>query len=296
VKKKLLFLESSWTAIIVFGFLLIPSFNLFVNYFPKYFYNSYFEIFSTKEFSKATSVNPITPDITSAVISTISDGLGPIIAIIAAYLTFIAFWTQYKANNIQINYVRQQRFEDTFFRLLDIHKRNVDSMDIRATKDATRVKATGNECFQWIYKRFKKETGSDKSIINIKNNYDKIQDFYKHDLHHYYRFLYHILKFIKSSEISETDKFKYSSILRATLSAYELEMIFHNGLHEHGTSHFKPLIEYFSFLKNMDESLLFNKDQKKGYHKLAFAPSSQRDNLLIDWLTKNAQYNNNDRN
>lgn len=296
MKKKLLFLESTWIIIIVFGILLIPFFYLSVNYFPKYFYNSYFEFFSTKEFSKSTSDNKITPDITSAIISTISDGIGPIIAIIAAYLTFIAFWTQHKANNIQINYIRQQRFEDTFFRLLDIHKRNVDSMDIRGAKDATKVKATGNECFHWIYKRFKKETGSDKDITNIKKKYNTVQDFYKHDLHHYYRFLYHILKFIKLSEIPEIEKFKYSSILRATLSAYELEMIFHNGLHEHGKSHFKPLIEYFSFLKNMDESLLFNKDQMKDYHKLAFAPSSQRDNLLIDWKTKNPQYNNNDRN
>ncbi|KIO52060.1 putative phage abortive infection protein [Flavobacterium hibernum] len=170
-------------------------------------------------------------------------------------------------------------------------------MDIRGSKDSTKVKATGYECFRWIYKKFKKKVDNEKDITKIKNNYDKIQDFYKHDLHHYYRFLYHILKFIKSAEIPDTEKFKYSSILRATLSAYELEMIFHNGLHSHGSSHFKPLLEYFSFLKNMDKSLLFNQNQMKSYHDVAFAPSSQRENLLKDWKVKNPNYcNPNDTN
>jgi len=165
-------------------------------------------------------------------------------------------------------------------------------MDIRDKTDPTKIKENGCESFKLMYADLKKllKKKADKTIETdiaiINKKYDYLQDHYKHDLHHYFRFLYHMLKFIKQSEISESKKFKYSSILRATLSAYELVLIFYNGLHDNGNTHFKPLIEEFSFLKNIDNSVISNIKQKEEYNDLAFASSKQRELILKEWKTK----------
>lgn len=277
MKKKITHFLASWGFIILIGFFFYIIFRIAIDKIPEWYKDSYHTIQSKNE--------KLTPQTTSYISNTFSAILGPLIAILAAYLTFIAFWIQYRANKIQSNYIKQQRFEDTFFRLLDTHKRNVETMDIRNTSDS-KLRASGNDCFKFMYDKFKTDVKEVTDISAINSEYDKIQDYYKNDLHHYFRFLYHTLKFIKHADISDDDKYKYSSILRATLSPYELHLIFHNGLHYHGNTHFKPLIEYFSFLKNMDRSLLFNENQISQYDDLAFSNSSERKALLKDWIKK----------
>ncbi|HXU25922.1 MAG TPA: putative phage abortive infection protein, partial [Bacteroidia bacterium] len=265
-----------------------------VNFFTKWFANMYYDIFPNIIAQKTVPTqsivsqtgNTIDPAITGQIGDTFGGTLGPVIATLAAFLTFLAFWVQYRANQQQENYIKQQRFEDAFFRLLDHHKKNVDSMDVRETDNPLNVKAVGYECFRSMYLLLEKNIGENKQKENVNNKYDLIQKHFRHDLHHYFRFLYHILKFIKQSDISEEDKFKYTSILRASLSAYEIIFIFCNCLHENGNSHFKPLVEEFSFLKNRDDSLIFNLEQKKEYDDLAFASSSERPKLLKEWKIK----------
>jgi hypothetical protein len=226
------------------------------------------------------------PERTGQIGDTFGGTITPIVGLLAAYLTFLAFWIQYRANEQQKNYISEQRFEDTFFRLLDNHQRMVDSMDIRKSGAASETIASGRECFKNMYLKFKNSVLEKSPTTEINKKYHETQEFYKQDLHHYFRFLYHILKFIKYADINEAQKFKYSSILRATLSAYELAMIFYNGLHEYGKTHFKPLIEEFSFLKNIDDSLIINKEQESDYHPLAFASSEKRAKLIADWKLK----------
>ena len=264
-----------WVIPIVILLVILLFFKPIVCFFPKWFTNTYHNIYPSNNLDTDTSL-PLNPNITGPIGDTFGGTLGPIIAILAAYLTFLAFWIQYRANIQQENYLKQQRFEDTFFRLLDHLKKIVDSMDIRDSNDLTKVKANGCESFKSMYNGLAAMVDKKSDIFLINKNYDLVQNHYKHDLHHYFRFLYHILKFIKQSEISDNQKFKYSSILRATLSAYELVLIFYNGLHDNGKTHFKPLLEEFSFLKNIDDSLIINIDQKGEYDELAFASSNQR--------------------
>lgn len=63
---------------------------------------------------------------------TIGGIIGPFIAIVAAILTFAAFWVQYQANQIQIdNFVQQskdiqiERFESKYFDMIKLHRDNV---------------------------------------------------------------------------------------------------------------------------------------------------------------------------
>lgn len=249
---------------------------------PKWLVKEYFTSFPSDSISsKLPSEIQLTPSVTGTIGDTFGGTLSPIIGIIAAYLTFLAFWIQYRANEQQKRQIKQQGFEDTFFRLLDSHQKIVSSIDIRDSNDVSKINASGHECFKSMYNKMRDDLKGETDITHVEKIYDETQDFYKHDLHHYFRFLYHVLKFIKKSEISDSEKFKYASILRATLSAYELTFIFYNGLHDFGNSHFKPLLEDFSFLKNMDDSLLFNIEQKKRYEPLAFASSSQRKEILF---------------
>lgn len=223
---------------------------------------------------------------TGTIGDTFGGTLGPFIAWISAFLTFAAFWVQYRANEQQKHYIIQQRFEDIFFRLLENHQRIVESMDLSRKKNSSEMIAGSRDVFKVMYKKFIKKHDknyNNRGIENVNETYHYIQEQYKSDLHHYFRFIYHIIKFIKNSDIEENEKYKYTSILRATLSPYEIAFIFYNCLHIHGRTHFKPLVEEFSFLKNLDFSLLLDETHLNQFHPLAFASSDERNSLIKSW-------------
>ena len=174
--------------------------------------------------------------------------------------------------------LRTQRFENTFFQLLRNHQDIVNSIDIRSRKvgDQSAVMAQGRDCFKRYYEKFAKTVG-DKTIEKTLENYLAHYHHYQSDLGHYFRNLYHIIKFVDGApEIEHHDKYKYSSLLRALLSSYELSLLFYNGLGKYGKEKFKPLIERYSLLKNIDESLLVSIEHKLYYDSSAFASSKDR--------------------
>jgi len=92
--------------------------------------------------------------------------LGPFIALIAAFLTFLAFWIQYEANKEQKKQFERQavdtardRFESKFYKMLEMHRDNVSSIEI--TKDIT-----GRDSFEHM-------------LLELKMCYLLIKNFYK---------------------------------------------------------------------------------------------------------------------
>lgn len=85
---------------------------------------------------------------TGAVGDTINGIAGPFIAVLAAALTFLAFWVQYQANAQQRNDLKVERFENKFYELLRLHRANLDEMNI-----ADRVK--GRKCFIRLFNELK---------------------------------------------------------------------------------------------------------------------------------------------
>lgn len=82
-------------------------------------------------------------------------------------------------------------------------------------------------------------------------------------LDYYYRFMYRIIKFTDESPlIKYQDRYNYVCFLRALLSEYELVMLFYNCLGSIGHEKFKPLVEKYSLLKNLDTSLLAKSEHK----------------------------------
>jgi hypothetical protein len=56
--------------------------------------------------------------------------VGPIVAMFAAILTFLAFWAQYEANLQQRKDIEIERFENRFYELVRIHRENVSDVVI----------------------------------------------------------------------------------------------------------------------------------------------------------------------
>lgn len=83
--------------------------------------------------------NPFGLDFTST--GQIGDTIGgitsPIIAMVAAFLTFLAFWVQFQSNKKQTaqflnqdNYQKIERFENKFYNLLNLHINNIKEIEI----------------------------------------------------------------------------------------------------------------------------------------------------------------------
>lgn len=199
---------------------------------------------------------------------TIGGIMGPFIAIIASLLTFLAFWVQYKANLQQRRDISIERFENKFFQLLQMQENIINGLYYTPSDGADRNYGTtfhGRHIFQVLYEQ--KGWGSEWGIkskiqINGYNAYSSDKDIIVLD--HYFRHLYHIFKFIDDNKIFNLEeKYQYSKIARATLSPYELVMLFYNCLSQNGKSKFKPLIETFAIFNNLRIDLLEeNRDQK----------------------------------
>ena len=172
---------------------------------------------------------------------------------------------------------KYQRFENTFFQILSVHHQNVNSL-VGQPKSGHPA-PQGRNCFKFYHSDFQKlvstalnETPNhDKSKIDIIAQYVKYFKTNDSDLGHYFRTLYHIVKLVKNSEIDEQDKRKYTNIVRAQLSSYELILLYYNCLSQYGVEKFKPLIEEFGLLKNMDSRHLLKEFSPKiQYSESAF--------------------------
>lgn len=85
----------------------------------------------------------------------------------------------------------------------------------------------------------------------------------------YFRLLYRILKFVRTSPLITRFEDEYTSILRATLSRYELVWLYYNGL-TYGQNKLKPLIERYAMLKNLRNDLLVQGINSEEYVESAY--------------------------
>ena len=159
----------------------------------------------------------------------------------------------------------QQKFDNVFFQLLNANSKNVNSMNIRKTDGMNSVISEGRDCFKMFYDRLEHYI-SKQNNLNIVvekaslgetlEGYNLFFEKNQNNLGHYFRTLYHIIKYIDESDIK--NKKTYTNFLRAQLSSHELVLLFYNCLSENGIEKFKPFIEKFSLLKNMSRELIFN--------------------------------------
>lgn len=148
-----------------------------------------------------------------------------------------------------------QQFEATFFQLLRALGDIVNAIDIVNMK--TLHVTRGRDCIKTFYERLEVVIGNsygDTALIQAQNGYNTFYREYEHELGHYFRHLYHIIKFVDSSKVS--DKRRYTSFVRAQLSSYESLVLFYNCLSEQGAANFKPLVETYGLLKHLPQGKL----------------------------------------
>lgn len=166
-----------------------------------------------------------------------------------------------------------QQFENTFFQLVNVHTNIVNSIDLRSKTDYSKVISEGRDCFKIFYNRLESSIKEveDPHLASLETTltcYDKFFSNNEHNLGHYFRNLYHIIKFVDRSNV--IDKKTYTNFVRAQLSTNEHNIFFYNGLTDIGSEKFKPLIEKYALLKNMNTDLVFNKLHLKAYSGEAF--------------------------
>jgi hypothetical protein len=164
-----------------------------------------------------------------------------------------------------------QRFENTFFKMLEI----LDSCrkDIfYQTRHFQRQNTSyeGREAIRQLYEKlsqryffnYVQENLSAKYVFADKcNNKEGINERYikfytEHgdDLGQYFRTLYNIIKLIDRN-FSSDEGLIYSNLLRAQLSRYELLLIFYNCLSSYGEK-LTPLIKKYLILKHLESELI----------------------------------------
>jgi len=158
---------------------------------------------------------------------------------------------------------KKQRFENTFFQLLQSHQYIVESVITFEKMSGETFEHKGTGFFKKIYSVFKKEKMNDLAFTILDeavflNALNKVYPQFFHNYHdqlgHYFTNLYNIVKFIDRSEID--DKKFYTNLLRAKLSNNELLLLFYNCLYKYGKDKFKPRILKVIFIITFSKRFL----------------------------------------
>lgn len=198
--------------------------------------------------------------------------------------------------------LKLQRFESTFFNLLNIHHQIVNAIDYRyykkkekeynpyalkpvgSSEELEAVTISGRDVFRNRYNAMLPElqkNPEDYEKIYLKHYEKSLTDF-----GHYFRNLYRMIKLVDQtdffydvSSVSEKEvfklKYRYTCIIRAQISDYELLWIFYNCLSENGIDKFKPYVEQYSLMKNIPKTLIADTKHIALYDKSAYEPKEE---------------------
>lgn len=178
----------------------------------------------------------------------------------------------YRTYSLQKAQAYQTSFENTFFRLIEFHHHLVDSLQtpdvisfwyepsnqtsVRPTESADRQRGIAelvrlkricdNEIGAYL-RPFLSGVNTTGARLHFVHRFSRIYSSHLFHIGHYFRHLYWIFKFIRSSNLSDDEKRLYASLVRAQLSPEEVILI---GLHGMTTvgNEFKPLIEEYRIL------------------------------------------------
>jgi hypothetical protein len=195
----------------------------------------------------------------------------------------------------QLETMKKQSFEDSFFQLLNLQRElqaQVKVVTLVRNDNGLGVNPKtvhGKDCFQFIRNDMKdnydNRTMSPRFMAEQLGNepqplppekeraimaYTTIFSAKQQQLAHYFRNLYHIFKFVAESDMP--DKRRYASLVRAQLSAYELAVLFYNCVSPYGKG-FEKYVEQFGLMEHLDHQLLLNPshaDNKEFYAEGAY--------------------------
>jgi hypothetical protein len=197
--------------------------------------------------------------------------LGALFNILSVFLIYLTFKRQEDYSHIE-------RFETTFFNLLDNQRDIVKTLSGRIEVDNAGPKLKNGYEFiadfsYLIY--IKIETIFDDTLdkesiqMDLSIKYISVYDDYTANLGHYFRHLYHLVKYTDDSLIEK--KQKYIDIIQAQMTDDELYINFYNSISDLGCEKFLPLLGKYCFFENIRSmSEMFDKQAKMFYPDTVF--------------------------
>ena len=200
--------------------------------------------------------------------------LGPLFAFFGLIALLLTIWIQSRelrrsseALTEQNKSIKLQSFENRFFNMISLHHEIVKGIDLRKKGE---VVSSGRDCLKVFYERLRTELkpalrgDSIEYKDGLLTGYEAFYDQHAHELGHYFRNIYRILKFIDESDVPR--KTEYSGILRAQLSNPELGLLFYNGITVRGDK-LKPLAEQYALFENLEPDQLVRKQEDSMFYE-----------------------------
>lgn len=167
--------------------------------------------------------------------------------------------------------LRIQRFENTFFKMLELlescrndirHNQHFQNSGPSLGRDAIKKfyeAFVEYNLHSWDYSNINPLRTFNESCLSISGISNAYKEFYKsnagEEIGHYYRTLYNIIKLVDQSDFID-NKNLYTNLVRAQLSRYEISLLFYNCLSDFGSEKMSPLIKKYNILKHLEESTL----------------------------------------
>lgn len=185
--------------------------------------------------------------------------------------------------NQQNETMKIERFENTFFKMIEVQQSIVndlydfDSHTERVKQDdpngpdriskeiLTKDEYRGRNLFYYVFKRCEHDIDNPffPNRTSVYGLYDIVRfrgkkcfDYFMTTtvFDHYFSHLYTILKFVEENKwLGEEKQYQYATFVRATLSRYELVMLYYNGFFH---PKMKRMIERYCLLNNIRTDLL----------------------------------------
>jgi uncharacterized membrane protein len=191
--------------------------------------------------------------------------------------------------------IKLQNFENTFFKMIDVHNSIIFDLALDKFKDAQTYSNNTLYYVDFLMEKIRfrenedvKEKETIKRLLDIltaynkkskkdyKDNYDKFHNHYEDKIGHYFGFIYQVLIFIRDAEENkqiENSK-KYAHLYRSLFSKSELALLAHHCLGSIGKEKFKGLVEDFEFFEHLPTNSL-DDDLVLMYDKSVFGKSDK---------------------
>lgn len=173
---------------------------------------------------------------TGVIGDTIGGIMNPFISIAAVIVTGLAFYAQYRANDMVRKQFEIQKFENQFYQRLRLHKENINEIEIEIESKGKLMK--GRVAFYQMLEDLEQELEKEKSNVNDRQAfqekvYSKFYKEYGKHISHYFRHLFHTVEFVVNQNdeiIDKKQKREYLQILIIQMSNDEHKLLFYDWL------------------------------------------------------------------
>lgn len=219
----------------------------------------------------------------------LSGTLGTVSAIIGLYYIYLSYRESLRKREEEKEEIKISSFENKFFKLLEFYNQLVNDI-IYDQHDSDYHGKKAIACYRTDVVSYLKRLldsiewrNPDKTKIQTEINdlYRRIYNGEVSSIGHYFRFVYHIFKYIDESNLLESQKLFYAKLFRSQFTADEMILLGINCLTEYG-ERFNLYIEKYSVLHR-----LMNEHELRAlftilYNPIAFGDEKINESLPFD--------------